>query len=218
MLLYPSLKQEEKIGNRWVKEKDVPRHILNRKADKKLDYVMDLYCHILNEKLTARKSELLKKRLSVEGFRYIHHLNLNYFYENRLWAFSYNLNYKTTFDRSERRDGLQYCSFKVKTTGRMGIDNACWYDNGSKCSREELDYFLITLNNRLIIDRIVRLDMTNIQLDYNPGTCEWTIRCRTLIGSTTWILIPPVMSLIKPKPEECARMLEFLELVADAVA
>ena len=73
------------------------------------------------------------------------------------------------------------------------------------------------LNNKLIIDRIVALDMTNVQLTYDPGTTEWSVSFRTLIGSTTWILIPPVTSLIKPKPEECAKVLEFLELVADAV-
>lgn len=218
MLLYPSLRQEEKIGNRWVKEKETPRHILNRKADKKLDYVMDLYCNVIGERLTRKKSEILKKSLYFEGFHAITYLNLRYLYENRLWAFSYNLNYKTSFGHSDSQAGLKPCHFKVKTTGRMGIDDARWYDSGSQCSKEETNHYLKMLNNSLIIDRIVKLDMTNIQLSYNPATREWVVSCRTLIGSTTWILIPPVMSLIKPKPEECARMLEFLELVADAVA
>lgn len=217
MLLFPSLAQEEKIGNRWVKEKEAPSHILNRRADKKLDYVADLYSNIINDRMTGRKSELFQKKLLFEGFRYISHLNLSYTYENRLWAFSYNLNYKTTFDAPDSQKRLGKCSFMVKNSGKTGIEDARWYDDGSRCSRKETDRFLEMLNNRLIIDRIVGLDMTNVRLIFNPDTMQWSVGCRTLIGSTTWILIPPVMSLIKPRPEECARLLEFMELTADAV-
>lgn len=217
MLLFPSMAQEEKIGNRWVKEKETPRHILNQKADKKLDYVADLYCKVINERMIGRKSELLKKNLYFEGFRYISYLNLSYTYENRLWAFSYNLNYKTSIDAPDSQKGLGKCSFAVKNSGKMRIEDARWYDDGSSCSREAADHFLKMLNNRLIVDRIVSLDMTNVRLTFNPDTMQWSVSCRTLIGSTTWILIPPVMSLIKPRLEECARMLEFMELTADAV-
>lgn len=217
MILYPSIKREEKIGGRWVKEKEVPRHILNRRADKKLDYVLGLYCNVIGDRLTAKRSELLKKKLYLEGFHYISYLNMSYSYENRLWAFAYNLDYKTTFDASDKQAGSGQCNFIVKAAGRMGIEDARWHDNGSKCSDQEIEHYLKMLNNKLIIDRIVSLDMTNIQLTYNPGTSEWSVSFRTLIGSTTWVLIPPVMSLIKPRPEECAKVLEFLELVADAV-
>lgn len=217
VILFPSMAKEEKIGNRWVKEKEIPHHILNQKADKKLDYVVELYSNVIDEKVISRKSELFKKSLQFKGFHHITYLNLSYSYENRLWAFSYNLNYKTTIDAPDDQIGLKHCNFKVKNFGRKGIENAGWYDNGSGCSRQETGRFLKMLNNRLIIDRIVGLDMTNIEVAYNPDILQWSISCKTLIGSTTWILIPPVMSLITPRPEECAKMLEFLELVADAV-
>jgi len=217
MLLFPSMAQEERIGNRWVKEKETPRHVLNRKADKKLDFVADLFSNLLGDRLTDRKSDLLRKRLYFRGFHYISYLNLSYPYENRLWAFSYNLDYRTSIDAPDSQKELGFCSFAVKNSGKKGIENAVWYDNGSLCSLEESNYFLKMLNNKLITDRIVSLDMTKIQITYHPGARQWRFSCRTLIGSTTWILIPPVMSLIKPKVEECARLLEFFELTADAV-
>ncbi len=38
-----------------------------------------------------------------------------------------------------------------------------------------------------------------------------------MIGSATWILIPPVLTMITPKPQECYKFLELYELLGDAV-
>lgn len=217
MGLLPGKRDDERIGNQWVKEKQIPRHILNRRADRKLDYVADLYWMAIGERLTKRTSELHNKTLYCEGFRYIKHLNLSYTYENRFWAFSYNLGHKTTIDVAADSSETNYCRFIVKNIGKMGITDAVWLDGGSQCSEESMEEYLKLLNNKLIIDRIVSLDMTHVEVVYQPAKKSWTISNRTLIGSTTWILIPPVMHLIKLKPEECVKMLEFFELVADAV-
>lgn len=217
MGLLPGVKDDERIGNRWVKEKEVPRHLLNRKADRKLEYVANLYGMAMGDKLITTKSKILDKTLYCEGFRFMKYLNLNYTYENRFWAISYNLNYKTTIDLSDSPKEIAYCKFVVKTKGKMGIEDAQWLDGGSKCKEEEKELYLNELNNKLIIDRIVELDMTNIEVIFHPNLSQWTICARTLIGSTTWILIPPVLNLIKPKPVECVKMLEFFELVANAV-
>ena len=47
---------------------------------------------------------------------------------------------------------------------------------------------------------------------------SWKISCESMIGSATWILVPPVVNLIKPSEGEYLRFVEFFELVADAVA
>jgi hypothetical protein len=217
MGLFPGKNEVESIGNMWVKEKEVPRHILNRRADKKLDCVADLYKLVMDDKLISIRSQLLDKTLYCEGFFYIEYLNLKYTYENRLWAFSYNLEYKTSLEPRSDKGAEDFCRFIVKNKGKMGIMDAQWIDSGSQCNDEKCDYYLERLNNKLIIDRIVDLDMTNVEAVFNPAAHCWTISCRTLVGSTTWILIPPVMHLIKPKPVECAKMIEFFELVADAL-
>ena len=217
MGLLPSAKEEERVGNRWVKEKEVSSHLLNRKADRKLGFVAKLYSMAIGDKMVMTKSSILNRDLYVEGFHFIKYLNLNYTYENRFWAISYNLNHKTTIDSLEVNQKKDYCRFVAKNIGKMGITDALWVDSGSQCSEEERKIYLNELNNRLIIDRIVNLDMTNVEVLYTPNMNCWTISCRTLIGSTTWILIPPVMNLIKPNPIECAKMIEFFELVANAV-
>jgi len=217
MGLLPGKRDDERIGNQWVKEKQIPRHILNRRADRKLDYVADLYGMAMGERLKRRTSELHNKTLYCEGFHYLKHLNIGYTYENRFWSFAYNLYHKTVIDSMPGLPETNYCRFIVKNIGKLGITDAVWLDGGSQCSEEELDEYLKLLNNKLIIDRIVSLDMTHVEVVYQPAKKSWAISNRTLVGSTTWILIPPVMHLIKLKPEECVKMLEFFELVADAV-
>lgn len=218
MGLLPGSKYEERIGGKRIKRKETSRHILNRKADRKLDHVADLYSGAIGDRLVERQSDIFDKTLHCQGFRYLTYLNLNYTYENRFWAFSYNLNHQTTLDMSENPNETNYCRFIVKNKGKMGITDAQWLDGGSQCSESRGDRYLELLNQRLIIDRIVDLDMTKVEVVYQPITLEWSIRCTTLIGSTTWVLIPPVMQLITPKTVECIKMLEFFELVADAVS
>lgn len=212
-----SIKGDERIGNRWVKEKEVPKHILNRKADKRLGYVAELFEMAMGDKLTATKTDILKRILQCHGFRYLEFLKLSYSYENRLWAFSYNLDLSTAFDVSGNQSGPEDCRFIAKNKGKLSITDAEWIDGGSKCSEEEIDFYLKELNNRLIIDRIVALDMVKVVVTYNARAQKWSLSCRTLIGSTTWVMIPPIMQLIKPKPVECVKALEFFELVGSAV-
>ena len=38
-----------------------------------------------------------------------------------------------------------------------------------------------------------------------------------MIGSSTWILIPPIIQLIKPTEEECTKFIELFELISDAL-
>lgn len=217
MTIFPSINKDERIGNRWVKEKEIPRHILNRKADKKLEYVASLFEAAMDDKFSRITSRLLDKTLYCHGFYYLKTLNLKYSYENRFWAFSYNLDYKTSIEVPQSINKMESYSFNVKNKGKMAISDAQWICKGDNCNKSQTDYYLSRLNNKLIIDRIVDLDMTKVEVTYDPAIGQWIIGCRTLIGSTTWVLIPPVMHLIKPRPVECVKLIEFLELVADAI-
>ena len=61
------------------------------------------------------------------------------------------------------------------------------------------------------------LDVFEMELRHNDEQDYWRISCESMIGSATWILIPPVMSMITPKPHECMRFLELFELIGDAL-
>ena len=53
---------------------------------------------------------------------------------------------------------------------------------------------------------------------HEEGSGYWRISCESIIGSATWLLIPPVLSMIAPKKEECIMLLELFEMLGDAVA
>ena len=69
-----------------------------------------------------------------------------------------------------------------------------------------------------IIDRLNTLDIMEMEIRHEDNSGYFQVSCESLIGSATWMLIPPVLSMITPKREECIKFLELFELLADAVA
>lgn len=82
---------------------------------------------------------------------------------------------------------------------------------------EGRDRYLKRLNNPLIIDRIHMLDINGVTITYKPEWRYFRISIESIIGSATWIMIPPVMQLITPKQDECVRYMELYELLGDAL-
>ena len=80
-----------------------------------------------------------------------------------------------------------------------------------------LEKYRERLTNPLITQRLDVLDIFEMELRHIEGQDYWRISCESMIGSATWILIPPVTSMITPKPHECMRFLELFELIGDAV-
>jgi len=219
MSMLPGASHEERIGQRYVKNKVVSMHTLNKKADRKLKYVADNFETVIGERHTQTVQGDLSRQIHCEGFKHLDNLTLDYLnYENRLWAFAYNLNLKSSLDVSgDGNQETEDCRFVVQSKGRLKISQARWVDGGSRCSDEKVEAYLKRLNHKLILDRIQVLDMSKIQVAYSAKTQKWTVSYKSIIGSTNWIMIPPVLQLIKYTPEEMVRTLEFFELVFDAV-
>jgi|GEM_PF-1060903 len=214
-----SLKKEVRLGNGSIKNKEISQHRINKKADVKLGVVADIFEKVLGDRFVKTRKTLLHREIECRGFRYVKSIKLDYeSYENRMWAFSYNLNISVSLDASEYTEKeTERCAFKGKAKGKMDIKDAEWLDNGSECSSEQINRYLSRLNNKFIVDRMVKLDMNKMKLDYDPVSNYWSAGFTSLIGSSTWIMIPPVMQLIRPKPEECAMAVEFFELLFSAV-
>ncbi len=203
------------------RNKQVPQHRLNQKADRKLDYLATIFSGAAEDQLSGNESRFLSKRLTFKGFYHLEHLDLEYTYENRFWSFNYNITYHTRildehFPFSEKwGKGIR---LKVFTSGKMEISDAEWVLDWPKKSEDPiLKACLNRLNNPLIIDRIVSLDLSSVELIYLDSEKKWDLKCSTLIGSTTWIMIPPMMQLIKPTISECIRLYEFVEMTLGAV-
>ena len=79
------------------------------------------------------------------------------------------------------------------------------------------DQYLKRLNNPLIMKRLSDLDIVDFEIKHKEGTDTFTISCESMIGSATWIFIPPVTNLITPTPAECIKFYELFELLGDAL-
>jgi hypothetical protein len=218
--MLPKADHQERIGERYVKNKEVSMHMLNKRAEKKLDYVVKAFVDVMGERHLETTHKSLSYNLKCQGFKHLDNLTLDYIgYENRLWAFAYNLNLKSTLDVSQDKNPeTEDCKFIIHSKGKIRVSAPMWMDSGSKCAEEKVDVYLKRLSHKLIMDRIAALDMMKVQVSYSAKSQQWTLKYQSIIGSTNWILIPPVLQLIKYKPEEMVRTLEFFELVLDAVS
>jgi hypothetical protein len=219
MSMLPGASHEERIGERYVKTKEVSMHTLNKKADRKLKYVVDNFEMVIGDRHIQTLPGDLSRQIRCQGFKYLENLTLDYLrYENRLWAFAYNLNLKSTLDVSNHQNKeTEDCCFVVQSKGKIRVSEPRWMDKGSRCEDDKVDLYLKRLRHKLIMDRIEALDMMKLEVSFSAKSQQWTIKYQSIIGSTNWIMIPPVMQLIKYKPEEMVRTLEFFELVFDAV-
>jgi hypothetical protein len=219
MSMLPKANHQERIGARYVKNKEVSMHMLNKRAEKKLSYVVQGFEAAMGDKHTQTNHKNLSYELQCAGFKHLNNLTLDYIgYENRLWAFAYNLKLKSILDVSQNKNPeTEDCKFIVQSKGKIRISAPKWVDTGCRCAEEKVDLYLKRLSHKLIMDRIAALDMMKLEVSFSAKTQLWTVKYQSIIGSTNWILIPPVMQLIKYTPEEIVRTLEFFELVLDAV-
>jgi hypothetical protein len=194
----------------------VSPNVITKKADAKLNYVVTLYRHALGVHFGGSGSRFLEKRIYLKGMRFLDEIELLYKVENRFFAVSYDLVYRASVPCREAPaydGGLRFSAVpegKLAITGAHFVSDA--EDGDAFAERRVRD-----LNHSLIIDRIVSMDLTDISVSHDAEGGAWAICCRSIIGSTTWNLIPPITQLIKPREEECLRLIEFFELVAAAV-
>lgn len=210
---------EERLDTGIRRKKEVSMHILNKKADKKLDYVTLGFETAMGDRHSQTRQDSLSRQLSCSGFKHLTNLKLDYLsYENRLWSFAYNLNLRATLDVSgEDWPGEGEIRFAVESKGRLKVTAPRWVVRQGRGYGDFVDRCLEHLNNPLILKRVELLDMSKVNFVFNPNARSWTLEYRSIIGSTNWILIPPVLQLIKYRPEEVVRTLEFFELAFEAV-
>jgi hypothetical protein len=193
----------------------VSSNIITRKADAKLGFVAGFIADVLGDRVKERRSRFLDKTLELTGFEYIDRLSLRYRMENRFFAIIYDLLIETEVKPREGRRPSGPVSIGADLKGRIYVSDAEWVVRTAEPGDDALAGEIATLlGTDLVRQRILDLDLADIRLDYDPGAGVWTIGCRSIIGSTTWNLIPPITQLISPKGEECVKLMEFFELAA----
>lgn len=198
---------------------NIPDHRVNKRVNLNLNTLTDIFHETMGNKFVDVEKSMLKRTITCSGFTNLDSFTLDYYrYENRLWTFNYNLRVRSTIDVSnEQLHETNTCVFHCEAKGRTKTKNARWTDAGLDCSDAMEEIYLQNLNTNLIMDRISALDITDLWLRYDPGTMKWSVEFFTIIGSSVWMLIPPLNQLIKPTAEDCARMIELMQLCFTAV-
>ena len=197
------------------------RHsFVTRKAEAKISALANFFREAAGEHWVRTEGGTLQRKLIFSGFHCLDYLQLVYNWENRFTAVNYNLQLvsaiRTTPSRfEETHDCL--LTLKCNQRGLKGERAYSWEAKQWGADDAMLKAYQERLTNPLITQRLDSLDVFEMELRHNDDQDYWRISCESMIGSATWILIPPVMSMITPKPHECMRFLELFELIGDAL-
>lgn len=191
---------------------------VTRRAEVKLDALAALFKSAAGEHWTRTVSGVLRRELFFTGLPYLDTLGLIYNWENRFLSVNYNLQLESRVSVEGRPfTETGGCRLALRCTQRRGQREYSWDSVLRPPDSEALEACRGRLANPLITERLSALDIMELELSHQEGGC-WQISCESLIGSSTWLLIPPVLSMITPRREECVKFLELFQLLGDAVA
>lgn len=193
---------------------------VTRRAETKISALADLFKAAAGDRWERTRLDTLQRKLFFSGFHYLDSLKLVYNWENRFMSVNYNLqmisDIPTDNDRFEETGDCCF-TLKCQQKGLKGKRDYSWECKRWEDGDEKLGAYMERLSNSLILERLQALDIMEMQIEYQEEWEYWRISCESIIGSATWILIPPVLSMITPKLEECIKFLELFELLGDAL-
>ena len=204
-----------------IRNADKARHsFVTRKAETKISALANFFREAAGEHWVRTEGGTLQRKLFFSGFHCLEYLQLVYNWENRFTAVNYNLQLVSAIPTTPSRfEETHDCllTLKCNQRGLKGERAYSWEAKQWGADDAMLKAYQERLTNPLITQRLDSLDVFEMELRHNDDQDYWRISCESMIGSATWILIPPVMSMITPKPHECMRFLELFELIGDAL-
>lgn len=193
---------------------------VTKRAEGKLSALADLFKAASGKCWDETKLRTLQRDISFSGYNYLNELRLVYNWENRFMSVNYNLQIISDFyTDTEQFENTGNCLFSLncRQKGMKGKRTYSWDCKKWNDDKEKLSKYIERLNNPLITERLDALDIMEMEIHYRADWGLWRISCESIIGSAVWMLIPPVVSMVTPKLEECVRVLELYELLGDAV-
>ena len=188
---------------------------VTRKIEGKLNVLADKFRETAGSSCTGVDKGTLSRTLHLQRFQYLKDLKLVYNWENRFLSVNYNLQMLSEIPVNDRFEETGTCGFEL-LFHMKGSEWVCrrWVND----DYHQKDAYLERLSNPLIMNRIRELDIVDLEITHEDGSGYFTISLESMIGSATWIFIPPITNLIIPKTEECVQFFELFELLGDAVA
>lgn len=210
------LKKKDRIRNATLARNS----FVTKKAEAKVSTLADLFKMAAGVHWVRTESGVLQRKLAFSDFHYLDSLKLVYNWENRFMSVNYNLQMICVFPTEDKRfEETGDCNFILycKQNGLHVKRNYSWECLQWEDDEAKLKAYIQRLSNPLILDRLNTLDIMEMEIQHKDSWDYWRVSCESIIGSATWILIPPVHSMITPKPEECQKFLELFDLIGDAV-
>lgn len=186
---------------------------VTRKAEQKLSILADCFAGVIGRGCKVTAQDNLSRTLRFDKLGYLDALKLVYNWENRFMSVNYNLQTIAEPSVDDKFEEIGSCAidydFKKKSDK--------WSFKTWSASKELKQSYIERLNNPLIINRIKELDIFDLEIRHDNNSRNFTISIESMVGSSTWVLIPPLIQLIKPTDEECTKFIELFELLSDAV-
>ena len=190
---------------------------VTRKAEQKMDVLAEVFKSAARERFVGEQRDTLQRTLKFDGFMYFENLKLVYNWENRFFSVNYDLQMISDINVNDRFEDIESCRFDMQFSIKRHSNDRFVCKKWQIEDTEGRDRYLERLNNPLIIDIIHKLDIYGVSINYKPEWRYFRISLESMIGSGTWILMPPVMQLIAPQKSECIRFMELYELLGDAL-
>ncbi len=187
---------------------------VTRKVEGKLSVLADAFKKAGGKYCMEGERGTLSRSLSFEGFRYFRNLKLVYNWENRFLSVNYNLQMLSELPVNEKYVETGDCIFEL-VFKMKGSEWVCkrWFDEDP----EKRNAYLKRLANPLIMERIKALDIVDLEITHRKNDGSFLVSLESMIGSATWIFIPPITNLITPSEAECVKYFELFELLGDAL-
>lgn len=187
---------------------------MNKKADRKLEAVADMFCQVLPDNCEMIDGDMLYRRLHIKELAPLDDMMLVYDVENRFAAISYNLLIQSVVRAKEER----YYSFELRLDGvvktrSVGFESSCADRQPDLRERQILEL----LNEPIVLGKIQQLGLLGVSIRYQVEYGRWLISVRSMVGSSTWILMPPVMQVIMPVRQEIYQFVELMRMLTSIV-
>jgi hypothetical protein len=186
---------------------------INRRANRKFGIVVNAFTEAIDGKGVCCSQDFMKANFHLTETKSLTEINLRYLIQNRLLSKLYDLVLTADIETLHINDN-EMRNISVKYEGVTSIKKAYFVDNNESQINSEL---IATLNHHLILERILKLDICKMDIYFNPKDRKWSIQAESLIGSTSWVLIPPIFKLVKPTKQECIYFIELFELISAAI-
>lgn len=184
---------------------------IDRRAERALDKVVDVFTRAARASDEPEQLTPLSRRIRPSRADLVPAIDLSYRVESRFLSRTYDFEVRAMTPRST--EIILPAELHLVYEGKLRVKGASFAATGDM--PHEIESALAAEGELTGIIRQLNLTNYSVQpADGVDGPC-WMVTTRGLLGSSSWVLIPPVFNTIWYRPDEAAA---HLKLVAITIA